>query len=129
MNVVDSSCWLEYFAGSDVGEKVSPIIEDLDNLIVPSIMIYEVFKKLIIELDEDKGLFAIAHMKQGKVIDLDSNLAIYSAQIGRENKLAMADSIIYAVAQKYSAILWTQDKHFQNLGLVKYFEKGKQRNE
>ena len=46
--------------------KVSPIIEDLDNLIVPSITIYEVFKKLIIELDEDRGLFAIAHMKQGK---------------------------------------------------------------
>jgi predicted nucleic acid-binding protein len=124
MNVVDSSCWLEFFAGNDVGEKVSPIIEDLDNLIVPAITIYEVFKKLIIELDEDRGLFAIAHMKQGKVIDLDSDLAIYSAQIGKENKLAMADSIIYAVSRKYSAVLWTQDKHFKNLESVKYFEKG-----
>jgi toxin FitB len=129
MNVVDSSCWLEFFAGSDVGEKISLIIEDLDNLIVPSITIYEVFKKLIVELDEDRGLFAIAHMKQGKVIDLDSDLAIYSAQIGKENKLAMADSIIYAVARKYSAILWTQDQHFQNLESVKYFEKGKRHNE
>jgi toxin FitB len=123
MNVVDSSCWLEFFAGSDVGEKVSPIIEDIDNLIVPSITIYEIFKKLIIELDEDRGLFAIAHMKQGKVIDLDSDLAIYSAQIGNEKKLAMADSIIYAVVQKYSAVLWTQDKHFKSLESVKYFEK------
>ena len=56
---------------------------------------------------------------------MDSDLAIYSAQVGKENKLAMADSIIYAIAQKYSAILWTQDRHFQNLESVKYFEKGK----
>jgi Predicted nucleic acid-binding protein, contains PIN domain len=123
MNVVDSSCWLEFFAGSDVGEKVSPVIEDLDNLLVPSITIYEVFKKLLFELDEDRSLFAIAHMKQGKVINLDSDLAIYAAQIGKEYKLAMADSIIYSVSKKYSALLWTQDKHFKNLELVKYFDK------
>lgn len=100
MNVVDSSCWLEFFAGSAIGEQVSPIIEDLDALLVPSITIHEVFKKLIVELDEDSALFAMAHMKQGKVIDLDSDLSIYSAQIGKELKLAMADSIIYAVSKK-----------------------------
>ena len=54
MNIVDSSCWLEFFAGTKVGDKVSGIIEDTDNLIVPSITLYEVFKKLLIELDEDK---------------------------------------------------------------------------
>ena len=123
MNVVDSSCWLEFFAGSEVGEKVSPIIEGLDTLLVPAITIYEVFKKLLQELDEDKSLFAIAHMKQGKVVDLNSDLAIYAAQIGKEYKLAMADSIIYAVSRKHSAVLWTQDKHFKNLEFVKYFEK------
>jgi predicted nucleic acid-binding protein len=123
MNIVDSSCWLEFFAGSKVGEEVSPIIEDLENLLVPSITIYEVFKKILVELDEDRGLFAIAHMKQGKVIDLDSDIAVFAAQIGRDNKLALADSIIYAVVQKYSAILWTQDKHFKSLPSVKYYEK------
>jgi toxin FitB len=123
MNIVDSSCWLEFFAGSKIGEDVSPIIEDIDNLLVPSITIYEVFKKILVELDEDRGLFAIAHMKQGKVIDLDSDLAVLAAQIGRDNKLALADSIIYAVAQKYSAILWTQDKPFKSLPSVKYYEK------
>lgn len=87
MNIVDSSCWLEFFAGSKIGEDVSPIIEDIDNLLVPSITIYEVFIKLLMELDEDRGLFAIAHMKQGKVIDLDSDLAVFAAQIGKNNKL------------------------------------------
>ncbi len=123
MNIVDSSCWLEYFAGSSVGEKVSSAIEDTERLIVPSITLYEVFKKLLIEINEDKAIYAIAHMKQGTVIDLDADLAIYAAQIGKLHKLAMADSIIYAIARKYTATLWTQDRHFKDLESVKYFEK------
>ena len=123
MNIVDSSCWLEYFAGSRVGDEVSSVIEDTDHLLVPSIIVYEVFKKLILELDEDKAIYAIAHMKQGHIVNLDTDLAIYAAKIGKDNKLAMADSIIYAITKKYNALLWTQDKHFKDLKSVKYFEK------
>jgi len=124
MNIVDSSCWLEYFAGTPVGDIVTPIIEDTENLLVPSITIYEVFKKLLLEVGEDKALFAIAHMKQGTVIGLDTDGAIFAAKTSKENKLPMADSIIYAVVQKYDAVLWTQDKHFHHLASVHYFEKG-----
>ncbi|MGB9687140.1 MAG: type II toxin-antitoxin system VapC family toxin [Rectinema subterraneum] len=123
MNIVDSSCWLEYFAGTTVGDEVAPIIEDTENLLVSSITIFEVFKKLLQELDEDKALFAIAHMKQGNVMDLDTDGAIFAAKTAKEYKLPMADSIIYAATQKYDAQLWTQDKHFQNLPSVHYFEK------
>ena len=123
MNIIDSSCWLEFFAGSKVGEKVAPIIEEFDSLIVPVITIYEVFKKLLQEVDEDKAIMVIAHMKLGKLIDFDSDLAINAAKIGKEKKLAMADSIIYATAKKYDCVLWTQDKHFKELENVKYFEK------
>ena len=123
MNIVDSSCWLEYFAGSRVGDEVSSVIEDTDHLLVPSIIIYEVFKKLILELDEDKAIYAVAHMKQGHIVNLDTDLAIYAAKIGKDNKLAMADSIIYAITKKYNVLLWTQDKHFKDLKSVKYFEK------
>jgi len=123
MNIVDSSCWLEYFAGSRVGDEVSSVIEDAEHLLVPSITVYEVFKKLILELDEDKAIYAVAHMKQGHIVNLDTDLAIYAAKIGKDNKLAMADSIIYAITKKYNALLWTQDKHFKELKSVKYFEK------
>ncbi len=123
MNIVDSSCWLEYFAGSRVGDEVSSVIEDTDHLLVPSIIVYEVFKKLILELDEDKAIYAVAHMKQGHIVNLDTDLAIYAAKIGKDNKLAMADSIIYAITKKYNALLWTQDKHFKDLKSIKYFEK------
>ncbi|HNY18078.1 MAG TPA: type II toxin-antitoxin system VapC family toxin [Treponemataceae bacterium] len=125
MNIVDSSCWLEFFAGSSVGDKVSGVIINTKELLVPSITLYEVFKKILIELDEDKGLLAVAHMKQGNVIELDSDLAIYAAKIGKEHQLALVDSIIYAVAKRHNATLWTQDKHFKDLDNVKYFEKEK----
>jgi toxin FitB len=127
MNIVDSSCWLEYFAGSKVGDLVSIAIEDLESLIVPSITLYEVFKKLLIEKDEDSALLAVAHMKQGTVIELDSDLSIYSAKIGKDHKLPMADSIIYATTKKYNCILWTQDKHFKDLENIRYFEKEKKK--
>jgi len=123
VNVVDSSCWLEFFSGSEIGDEIAPVIGDAERLVVPSITIYEVFKKLLIELDEDRALFAIAHMKQGVVIDLDADLAIVSARTGKELKLSLVESIIYAISRKYDAILWTQDKHFQSLEAVRYFEK------
>jgi predicted nucleic acid-binding protein len=125
VNIVDSSCWLEYLAGSKVGDQVSIAVEDLGSLIVPSITLYEVFKKLLAEKDEDSALLAVAHMKQGSVVDLDSDLSIYAAKIGKEKKLPLADSIIYATAMKYDCILWTQDKHFKDLENVRYFEKEK----
>jgi toxin FitB len=78
---------------------------------------------LLQELDEDRALFATAHMKQGNVIELDSDLAIYSAKIGKEHRLAMADSIIYATAKKLNAKIWTQDKHLKDLENIKYYEK------
>jgi predicted nucleic acid-binding protein len=125
MNIVDSSCWLEFFSGSSVGEKVSAAVENTTNLLVPSITLYEVFKQILLEVDEDSALLAVAHMKQGHVVSLDADLSIYAAKIGKEYQLAMADSIIYAVAKKYNAILWTQDKHFKSLDNVKYFHKEK----
>jgi len=125
MNVIDSSCWLEYFAGSQVGDTVSAAIENTASLYVPTITLYEVFKKLLAELDENKALFAVAHMKQGNVVELGSDLAILAAKIGTQHKLPLADSIIYATVRKFNCKLWTQDKHFKGLPSVRYFEKDK----
>ena len=66
-------------------------------------------------------------MEQGKVIPLDSTLAIDAAQYGVELKLPLADSIIYATARKFDAIVWTQDADFKLLEGVKYFTKSKNR--
>lgn len=124
MNVVDSSGWLEYFADSDRADLFAKPIEDTEHLIVPSISVYEVFKKLLIEFNEDTALTAIAHMQIGKVIDLDQDLAMTAASISVEEKIPMADSIIWATTLRHGATLWTQDEDFKNIkGNVKYFSK------
>ena len=123
MNIVDSSLWLEYFADTEAGNKISEIIEDTVKLIVPTIIIYEVFKKLLLERTEDEALLAIAHMRQGKIIKLTDELSLSAAKISKELKLPMADSIIYATNINNNSTLWTQDIHFMGLESVNYFKK------
>ena len=123
MNVVDSSAWLSYFAGDKNAGKFAKAIENIDDLLVPSITITEVFKNILRQRDEESALAAIAHMEQGKSIPLDSELAMEAASIGLAYKLPLADSIIFATSIKYSATLWTQDADFKGLSNVKYFTK------
>lgn len=123
MNVVDSSGWIEYFTEGGSADFFSSPIRDVDNLIVPTICIYEVFKRLLVERDEDSALLAVGLMSHGREAALDRNIAIDAAQISRELKLAMADSIILATARAYAATLWTQDEHFKGMEGVKYVAK------
>ena len=123
MNVVDSSAWLSYFSGDSNSTVFSRPIENIDKLIVPSITLTEVFKCIFRQRGEDLALEAVAHMEQGKVIPLDSVLAIDAAQYGVDLKLPLADSIIYATAQKFDAVVWTQDIDFKSLEGVKYYPK------
>ena len=125
MNIVDSSAWLSYFAGDANAEVFSPPIENIDKLIVPSITITEVFKYILRQRGENMALEAIAHIQQGKVVSLDSSLAIDAAKYGIDYKLPLADSIIYATGQKFGALIWTQDVDFKSLEGVKYYPKGK----
>ena len=125
MNLVDSSGWLEYFTNSPNARFFASAIEDEKRLVVPSISIYEVFKKLLIETDEGVALQAIAQMQLGKVVPLDEPLAINAARLGYDLRLALADSIILATAYLYKATLLTQDEHFRNLSGVTFIAKKK----
>jgi predicted nucleic acid-binding protein len=125
VNLVDSSGWIEYFIESANADFFAPLIEDTKSLIVPSISLYEVFKKLLIETDEATALQAISQMQLGKVIVLDEPLALCAARISFDFKLALADSIILATARLFKATLFTQDEHFVNISNVKFIGKKK----
>ncbi|NOY73272.1 MAG: type II toxin-antitoxin system VapC family toxin [Gammaproteobacteria bacterium] len=125
MNVIDSSAWLSYFSGDANSTVFAKPIENINKLLIPSITLTEVFKSIFRQRGEDVALDAIAHMEQGKVIPLDGSLAIDAAQYGVDFKLPLADSIIYATAQKFNAIVWTQDADFKSLDEVKYYPKSK----
>jgi toxin FitB len=124
MNVVDSSGWLEYFARKANTAFFAPVIHATGELLVPTICMYEVYKRIAAQRDDDEeALVAVVWMATGKVIDLNQEIVLSAALISREHKLSMADSIILATARKYNAILWTQDAHFAGLEGVQYIEK------
>lgn len=92
---------------------------------MPSLCIYEVFKVILRERGEDDAFSAVAAMEQGMVVDLDADLAMEAATVGLEEGLAFADSVIYTIAKKHNATIWTQDSHFSSKMGVRYKAKGK----
>jgi len=123
MNVVDSCGWLEYFADGPNADFFAPAIEDISEVIVPTISVYEVFKRILQQRREGEALQAIAVLVQGQVVALDATLALSAAKISAELGLPMADSVILATARAYNALLWTQDAHFKDIEGVQYVEK------
>ncbi|MEW5940140.1 MAG: type II toxin-antitoxin system VapC family toxin [Chloroflexota bacterium] len=123
MNVIDSSGWIEYFNAEENADFFTPPIRDVERLIVPTICLYEVFKRLLVERDEDSALLSVGLMSHGLEVALNRKIALEAAQVSRKFRLAMADSIIFATARIYHATLWTQDEHFKNIEGVRYIEK------
>ncbi|MCL4560105.1 MAG: type II toxin-antitoxin system VapC family toxin [Chloroflexi bacterium] len=123
MNVVDSSGWLEYFGKGLNGEFFAPAIKASTQLVVPTISMYEVYKRIVLQRDEEEALSAISWMAIGLVTDLTQEIALAAADLSVDLKLPMADSIILATARAHTAILWTQDEHFKDLPDVRYVEK------
>ena len=125
MNVVDSSGWLEYLADADNADFFASPINDTEHLVVPTISLLEVFKRILQQHTEEAALEAIAHMQQGKVVDLDAQTALMAAKLGRALKLPLADSVIFATARVHGATLWTQDDDFEGIEGVQYIAKRK----
>jgi predicted nucleic acid-binding protein len=123
MNVVDSSGWLEYLGEGKNADFFSHTVEEIDHLIVPTICIYEVFKRMVSLKGDMEGLRAIGVMSLGQSVELNRQIAVEAARISLNFKLALADSVIFATARAYDATLWTQDEHFKDLEGVRYIEK------
>ena len=123
MNVVDSSGWLEYFADGPNADFFAKPITTTADLVVPTLSLYEVFKRVVQQRGEDDALQAVALMQQGAVIELSASLALNAARISLAEKIPMADSLMQATARAYSAILWSQDADFENITGVKYTPK------
>lgn len=123
MNVVDSSGWLSYFAGDRNAAQFAPIIQATDKLVVPTICVYEVFKRILAQRGEEAALQVVGIMSLGIGADLTQEISINAAQISIANKLAMADSLILATARAHKATLWTQDADFAGMEGVRFIAK------
>lgn len=120
MNVVDSSGWLEYFADGPNADFFAPAIENTDELVVPTLSLYEVFKRVVQQRGEGAALQAVAAMQWAEVVVLDANLALEAARVSLRARLPMADAVMLATARRYEAVLWTQDEDFRELDGIRY---------
>ena len=120
MNVVDSSGWLEYFGDGPNAGFFAPAIESTSELVVPTLSLYEVLKRVFQQRGEGDALQAVALMLQGAIVDLDVDLALSAARLAIDLHLPMADSVMLATAQSHTAVLWTEDAHFDGLPGVEY---------
>jgi predicted nucleic acid-binding protein len=123
LNVVDSSGWLEYFADGANAAFFAKAITDTERLIVPTISLLEVFKRVLQQRGENAALQAVAHMRQGSVVALDAEIALAAAHLGVAHKLPLADSVMLATARRHGAVLWTQDADFEGMDDVRYVSK------
>ena len=123
MNVVDSSGWLEYFADGHNAGFLAPAIEATRELLVPTLSLYEVFKRVLQQRGEGEALQAVALMQQGQVVDLTTAVALSAAKASIERRLPMADSIMLVTARLHGATFWTQDADFDGVDGVKYVAK------
>ena len=123
MNVADSSGWLEYLADGPNADFFAKPITGTAELVVPTLSLYEVFKRVVQQRGEDDALQAVALMQQGAVVELSASLALSAARISLNEKIPMADSIMLATARAYAATLWSQDADFENIPGVQYRPK------
>ena len=123
MNVVDSSGWLEYFTGSVLAKSYAPYLEKRAEILIPSLVLYEVYRCIKKHESEEEAIKYTAQISQAKVVNLDDSLALLAADLSLEYHLAMADSIVYATALSHHAKLITSDADFKELPGVVYFKK------
>ena len=123
LNLVDSSGWLEYLSDGPNADFFKKPLHDSENLIVPTICLYEVFKVVMRERSEDDAIQAIGLMKQAQTIDLTTEIAIHAAKNSYTHQIPMADSIILTTGYLHHAIIWTQDKDFEPFKNVKFIQK------
>lgn len=123
MNLVDSSGWLEFFVDGALAKAYFNYLKELREVVVPTLVIYEVYKKIKKERNEEEALLAAAHMGKGKIIALDDTLSLAAADVSLEFGLSMADAIIYATALQENARLITSDIHFSRLNNVIFLRK------
>ena len=120
MHIVDSCGWLEWLTDGSLAGRYEKYLQDGDQILIPGVVLYEVYKVLKREVGEEKAILAVSYMQQSTIIPLDDNLAIKAADTALLHGLAVADAMVYATAQVHESLLYTSDKDFKDLPLVQW---------
>ncbi len=115
MVVVDSSGWICFFTKSAKGDLYSPFIERLDSVLTPTIVLYEVYKKIKRERGEEPARECLGQMLKTQVIPVTAQIAVLAADLSLQYSLAMADALVLATARAFEVELLTGDADFKSI--------------
>ena len=118
--LVDSSGWIEYFSSGPLAERYGSYLTRPAKLITPTVVVYEVYKKIKRERGEQLALRATARLTATEVIPLTESIALLAADVSLQYGLAMADAIVYATARDQDAQVLTSDADLKDLPGVVY---------
>ena len=122
MQIVDSSGWVEFFTDGPLAGKYAGHLKDPARVLTPTIVLYEVYKKIKRERTEEEALSAVSLMNRTKVVDLTESIALHAADLSIAHSLPMADAIVYATALEAGGKVVTSDAHFKRLDRVTFVE-------
>jgi predicted nucleic acid-binding protein len=122
--VIDSSGWVEFFTNGALANEYATRIRTIGAIVTPTIVLYEVYKRLKRDVSEDDALVAIGAMGRSRVVQLDDELALTAADVSLALGLAMADAIVLATARAFDAELITSDADFARVPGVTFLRRG-----
>jgi len=123
MVLVDTCGWIEWLTDGKLANDYAPWFQEPENLLVPTIVQFDLYKWTKRERDEALALRTVALTEQATVVPLDTSLALLAGDFALEHGLALADAVVYATARQHEALLVTSDRHFEGLAGVEYFRK------
>jgi predicted nucleic acid-binding protein len=121
--VVDTCGWIEWLTNGPLANQYQPYLQDLTALVIPTVIQFELYKWTRRNRGEKEAAKAVGLTGHGKVIPLETSLALYAGDLALEHKLSVADAVIYASARQANVPLVSSDDHFENLPGVIYFSK------
>jgi len=118
--VADSSAWIAILADAPNRAAFEARIAEAETVIVPTVVLYEVYK--ITKREHSAGMadLAAARLRTHKLAALTASIALVAADASLEHGLAMADAIVYATALMHDATLVTGDVDFRELSGVEF---------
>lgn len=117
--LLDSSVWIEILASGPLHKVCRRELTSSPGVVVPTLVIFEVYRKIASALSEDQALSAVAYLNRWSVVPMDQEVALTAADLSIEHRLGMADSIVLAHSIREHARLVTLDNDFAGIPGVK----------
>jgi predicted nucleic acid-binding protein len=123
--LIDSWAWIEFYAGSEAGERVRAYVMDDDqDVIISTINLAEIYQVALRSFDEKTAEARRRALKNRcDIIAVDEEIAVMAAKIKHDLKWGLGNALIYATAKCESAKVLTGDIHFKGRSDVIYLGK------